>query len=435
MKKTCFVIQGFHEKQDYPTGRTLNLDASYEVIREAVTECGLECVRADEIRHSGTIDKPMFEQILNADLVIADISTYNVNAAYELGVRHALRPYTTIIVAEDKLTYPFDFSHISILRYGHLGPDLGRREALRFREALKKQIQAILDRNQTDSPVYTFLQSLQPPALAPVTRAPAAPPAPPAPAVPSLKERMDRARAAMADNDFTTAVRELRELKRDIESAGGRDDALTQQLALATYKSKEPTAEAALEEAKQLLLELNPETSHDTETLGLWGAVHKRLWDLRKNPGDLDEAIRGYERGFLLRQDYYNGINYAFLLNVRSQLQRRSNSMESMADWVLAQRVRNDVVKLCQRALEQLPEDSESMSAAERQALNEQKYWICSTLREAAVGLGDAAAADAWQKKASSTKPKDWMIETTAIQIARLQALLADPPTKLLEHV
>src|SRR5215475_3921353 len=99
--KTCFVIQGFNKKQDFATGRVLDLDASYDVIKEAVQEAGLECARADEIRHSGTIDKPMFEQILAADLVIADLSTSNVNAAYELGVRHALRPYATIIVAEE----------------------------------------------------------------------------------------------------------------------------------------------------------------------------------------------------------------------------------------------------------------------------------------------------------------------------------------------
>ena len=128
-KKTCFVIQGFGKKQDYQTGRTLDLDASYEVIKEAVIDAGLECIRADEIKHSGTIDQPMFEQILGADLVIADLSTYNVNAAYELGVRHALRPLSTIIVAETGFKYPFDFSHIAIRTYEHMGA--GHRTAAR----------------------------------------------------------------------------------------------------------------------------------------------------------------------------------------------------------------------------------------------------------------------------------------------------------------
>ena len=29
-------------------------------------------------------------------MVIADLSTYNVNAAFELGIRYALRPHATI---------------------------------------------------------------------------------------------------------------------------------------------------------------------------------------------------------------------------------------------------------------------------------------------------------------------------------------------------
>jgi len=113
-QKTCFVIQGFGEKTDYRTGRKLNLDASYEVIKESVEAAGLECIRADEIQHSQVIDKPMYEQILNADLVIADLSTSNVNAVYELGVRHALRPRTTIIVAENQWDFPFDINRNAI---------------------------------------------------------------------------------------------------------------------------------------------------------------------------------------------------------------------------------------------------------------------------------------------------------------------------------
>jgi hypothetical protein len=98
----CFVVQGFGKKTDFTDGRVLDLDASYAIIKDAVDAAGLECIRADEIVHSGTIDVPMYKQLLQADLVIADLSTYNVNAAFELGVRYGLRPRATIIVAEEE---------------------------------------------------------------------------------------------------------------------------------------------------------------------------------------------------------------------------------------------------------------------------------------------------------------------------------------------
>ena len=112
----CFVIQGFGKKTDYATGRVLNLDASYAIIKEAVEQAGHECLRADEIVHSGNIDKLMYEHLLHADLVIADLSTQNLNAAFELGVRYGLRANATIIVAEEGFTAAFDVNHQLIRR-------------------------------------------------------------------------------------------------------------------------------------------------------------------------------------------------------------------------------------------------------------------------------------------------------------------------------
>ncbi len=91
-RKVCFVIMGFGKKTDYESGRTLDLDATYEtIIRPAAADQDLRCIRADEIMHSGVIDTEMYEMLLRADLVVADISTGNVNAVYELGVRHAFK--------------------------------------------------------------------------------------------------------------------------------------------------------------------------------------------------------------------------------------------------------------------------------------------------------------------------------------------------------
>src|SRR4051812_32123263 len=162
---TCFVAMGFGEKTAFYGGkkkqRTFNLGKTYEnIIKPAVLGVGFECVRADEILHSTLIDKPMYEQLLQADIVIADLSTSNANAIYELGVRHALRPHTTIVIAEDKFAFPFDLNHVSITTYEHLGKEIGFREVMRMRGEIGKKIAAIIDKGETDSPVFLFLPRL-----------------------------------------------------------------------------------------------------------------------------------------------------------------------------------------------------------------------------------------------------------------------------------
>ena len=143
--KKCFVVMGFGRKTDYQSGRVLDLDKSYQyIIKPAAEEAGLDCKRADEIIHSGLIDVPMYEQLLAADVVIADISTSNANAFYELGVRHALRPYTTITIAEDKMMFPFDVSHLAVRKYHHLGEGIDFGEVLKMKGELINALRSIL---------------------------------------------------------------------------------------------------------------------------------------------------------------------------------------------------------------------------------------------------------------------------------------------------
>ena len=164
--KVCFVVMGFGKKTEYETGRTLDLNATYETIIEpAVTAQGLRCIRADEITQSGFIDVKMYEMLLRADLVIADISTGNVNAVYELGVRHALRPNSTIIMNEDQGKLYFDLNHVSTFRYQHFGDDILAREAKRAVKDLGDLIGAVMAAQAVDSPVYTFLPKLLSPRM------------------------------------------------------------------------------------------------------------------------------------------------------------------------------------------------------------------------------------------------------------------------------
>ena len=445
-KKTCFVVMGFGEKVDFQTGRTLNLDATYKhLIKPAVEEAGLRCVRADEIAHSGVIDVPMYRQLLLADVVVADVSTANANAFYELGVRHALRPHTTVVICEDKFTFPFDINRNKILKYKHLGEDIGASEVERFRTRLRQQIVAVLEKDppDDDSPVYTFLQRLRRLKLpddleshgGAVSAEFAAEGAPPPEKTHGAL--IDEFAEAKRQGDFETArtlLATVRKLMRGKNPDKPEDPYIIQQLALVTYKSERPTPLAALEEARDLLRTLNPETSNDTETLGLWGAVHKRLWDLLNDEGDaeaaahLDQAVRGYERGFYLRNDYYNGINLAYVLNVRAA--NAASPEEAVADFVQARRVCAEVVRICDEWLAETGPPHADATEGEIDKYNESKYWVLATLAEAYVRLGDEARAQDYLRQAHELNPPDWMKATTREQLANLRGLLADSPLK-----
>jgi tetratricopeptide (TPR) repeat protein len=445
---TCFVVMGFGKKTDFETGRVLDLDKSYRnMIKPSVEAAGLQCIRADEIVHSGLIDVPMYEQLLNADVVVADLSTSNKNAFYELGVRHALRPFTTVVISEDGIkTFPFDVNHVAIRQYHHLGEDIGFDEVMRFRELLTKAIVEIRkkDPRDKDSPVYTFLNGLNPPALAAVVQAAAQAAAEAGPKPDGVPEStpkaddqthsvlMQQVDDAQKRGDFVTAKSLLGVIRGMMKAQAPNrpeDPYILQRLALITYKSKFPTEEAALKEAHDLLAALDPATSNDTETLGLWGSVHKRLWDLTKDWRQLDEAIRGYERGFYLRNDYYNGINLAYLLNCRAA--EATDPAEAVADFVQARRVRKEVLAICEQwlAANPVPDAQSASPQAVKQAQNNQ-YWVLATMGEAFVGLGDEAKGQEQLEKAYAAAPEGWMADSTREQMAKLKLLLDKSPMK-----
>lgn len=170
-QKICMVVMGFGIKADPETGTKYNLDKTYEnIIEPAVTGAGLKCWRADQIAN-GVIDKEMFRYLLEADLVIADLTTANPNALYELGVRHAFRPYATIIMQEESAKFHFDISHNVHFRYRHLGADIGATEAREKTRSLKDKITEVMSNPETDSPVYIFMPDISAPYTATRLRA------------------------------------------------------------------------------------------------------------------------------------------------------------------------------------------------------------------------------------------------------------------------
>jgi Tetratricopeptide Repeats-Sensor len=445
---TCFVVMGFGKKTDFETGRVLDLDQSYlNLIKPSVEAAGLKCIRADEIVHSGMIDVPMYEQLLNADVVVADISTSNRNALYELGVRHALRPYTTVVIAEQEMMNrpTFDLSHIVIRQYRHLGEDIGVSEARRFTTSLAAAIQEIMATKtelRGDSPVYKFIEHLSPPSISPAARAALAAASPTenvtGAATPVHSELMQRVEEAQKKGDWLKAkmlLEEIREMRRtgtvetsaDQQVENPEDPDVLQRLALATYKSKYPTPEEAFKAARDLLKLLEPQTTNDTETLGLWGSVHKRLWELTKESSYLDAAVRAYERGFYLRNDYYNGINYAYLLNERAA--HPIGFAEAVADFVQARRVRIEVISICNQWFGSNPRPDPLLPGSK---YPEKRYWVLATLAEAQIGLEDEALGQQRLEEAVANAPEEWMKQSTQEQVTKLKTLLATSPLKKL---
>jgi hypothetical protein len=426
---------GFGKKTDFESGRTLDLDKTYKnIIKPAAEAAGLKCMRADEIVHSGLIDLPMYEQLLTADVVIADLSTSNKNAFYELGVRHALRPHTTIVIAEDGIkAFPFDVNHVVVRQYHHLGEDIGYSEVMRFRDELTQAINEILDADprQNDSPIYTFIPSLHPPILTALAGVPPAfdsleiedETSDDAPSlsceVPTPYRLMQVADSAQERGDFVEAKFLLGEIRSMIKAADPNrpeDPSLIQRHAFTTYKSEHPSRLQAFTEAAEILRVLNPETSNDTETLGLWGAIQKRFWTVTGAMSYLDQAVRAYSRGFYLRNDYYNGINFAFLLNVRGA--NAATRAEAIADFVEAERIRKEVLSICEALL------------ANEEFSDEKKYWIRATMAEAYLGLYDEDKSSYWLKQADAFSPSNWMQETTESRLKTIRGLLEKSPLK-----
>ena len=370
MKKTCFVIIGFGIKPDYQAGRLVDLDKTFKNIIEPVfNQLGFLCYRASDIKHSGYIDIPMYENILKADFVVADLTTLNPNVLYELGIRHAVRKNTTLVISDKDLKYPFDLSHIIIDSYEHLGKSIDYDEVLRFQKHLKDKVQALILAPKTDSPIYTLFPHLNAPSF---TEAEIEEIKENIEAEESISDLINEAEVAKDKNEFAKAI----ELLQKAAKISPANDFILQRLALATYKSKYPDSLKALFNAELILAELNPENTTDIETLGLSGAINKRIYEELDEIEFLDKSLSFYEKGFYIGNDYYNGINAAYLYTIKSTL--TEDKFEAYANFGKGNIARKKIIQICDKIIKsKVWEDSED------------KQWIILTLAEAYFGLGE----------------------------------------------
>jgi len=98
----------------------LDFDAIHEAIADAIESAGLEAIRADFETSGGFIHRAMFERLLLAEYVIADLTFANPNVAYEVGLRHGVSSGHTILIGaqnEALQKLPFDFAPFRVIPY------------------------------------------------------------------------------------------------------------------------------------------------------------------------------------------------------------------------------------------------------------------------------------------------------------------------------
>ena len=165
MKPHAFIAMPFGTKPG-ADGQPIYFNRIFdELLKPALQDAGCEVFRADEEQRAGDIRTDMFQELLVADLVLADLTLDNPNVWYELGVRHALRARGVLLVQGPRATQPFDIYTERKLRYRlkegapdpeHLAAD---------RAALAAMARATLDApsRRRVSPVYALLEHLREP--------------------------------------------------------------------------------------------------------------------------------------------------------------------------------------------------------------------------------------------------------------------------------
>jgi tetratricopeptide (TPR) repeat protein len=418
----AFVVMPYGTKEEIDFNRVYG-----ELIKPALEGAGFEVFRADEEMRAGDIRTDMFQELLMADLVVADLSIDNPNVWYELGVRHALRARGVIGIRCRRDYMPFDVHTDRSLRYhikenppGAAAPDPERLEddKKKLAEFATETINSWYDRKI--SPVYHLLPYLKEPDFKLLR-------------VEEAKEfwekyeswarQIDVARKGDRPGDILVLAEEAPNIGFRIEayrSAGNALRSLGQfALALGQYEKALELAPADLDSrrqkglllgrlkrndaAKEWLQDLVKDIPDDAESLALLGRVEKDSWigawraegktveqmrqDAAADDALLQEAIDAYAKGF--RKDpshYYSGINAVGLMHLLAHLTGNEEQLE------LRKEMEGGVRWAVRGALDR----------------NSKDYWARATLAELEGLSNKKEIVEAALKSAAAVADKDW---------------------------
>jgi hypothetical protein len=407
----------FGRKTD-AAGRVTNFDSVYQkLIAPAVEAAGLEPIRADEEKIGGTIHKPMYERLMLCRYAVADITGANPNVFYELGIRHALRPSSTVVLFVEGTVIPFDIALVRGIAYRTDGAGEPVDPQVPMK-AITEHLRAARENPLFDSPLFQLLDDL------PHTQIDHS-------KTDSFREQVDyskkyKARLAAAVREGPEAVRKiatepalgnLNEVEagvvvdvflslRDVKAHAAMIDLygrmpaplqrakmMREQLGFALNR-EERFAEAE-EVLKQVIAEFGP----SSETNGLLGRIYKDRWEIARDKGLpearglLRRAIDTYLEGFQADwRDAYPGVNALTLM-----------ARQDKPDPRMAQIL--PVVRY----------------SASRKAERDPDYWDYATLLELAVLAEDRDDAQDKLSDATGAKCEAWMLESTARNLALIR--------------
>lgn len=428
----------------YGTKEEIDFNAVFqELIKPALENAGFEVFRADEEMRAGNIRTDMFQELLLADLVVADLSIDNPNVWYELGVRHALRKRGVVQITCRRDQTPFDVLTERSVRYRIArnppaaavpDPEYLDDDKNKLAEVAIQTINSWYGRKV--SPVYHLLRYLDEPDWKSLR-------------VEEAKEfweqyekwldRIEIARRGNRPGDILVLAGEAPTRVFHIEALQKAGRALLSvgqfKLALAQYEDALAIRPRDSESRRQKCLLLGRLGKHDdskgcaedlindfpddAESWAMRGRVEKDAWvdcwrqkdgtagDMRHEAeaesAILREAINAYATGF--RKDpahYYSGINAVTLLHLLAHLCREDTNaavrkeMEGGVRWAVR-------------------------GALER---NAKDYWARISLAELEVLSGSKEAVDTAYKSAVAVADKDWFkLNSSRQQLELLQDL------------
>lgn len=157
LTKICFYITPIGEDSSEQR-RHADFMMEY-IIKPAVAEFGLTVVRADQMGKPGMIGKQVIGFILNARLVIVDLSFHNPNVFYELCLRHVTRlPVVQIKRTVD--TIPFDLNQYRTISIETRDPYTLMPKIQTYTAEVANQVRrALEDAEYGDNPISLYYPS------------------------------------------------------------------------------------------------------------------------------------------------------------------------------------------------------------------------------------------------------------------------------------